>query len=236
MSDIMMLQLPPFLRRSSVLGCTIALAANCIQAAPVETFQPARDQAFDQRGWQPVESTAASTRPGEAMAGSQASTPLQTAVSAPAAPSGTERSVVSAGDPQPGSPGLRAGDGSLDAPATHTAASLSARPDAAAPLPLASSPAVPSLDAKPAVVVYRLQGGLPIEAQLMAWAKPVHWTVLWNLPPDANWIVPGDMDFGTDFEDAIAQVVRILASNGADIRGHGHRLTRTFVIQPAGNL
>ncbi|MDN7465826.1 TcpQ domain-containing protein [Burkholderia gladioli] len=82
---------------------------------------------------------------------------------------------------------------------------------------------------------YRLEAGLSIQDQLMAWCKRAGWKLLWNLPPDDNWIVPGARDYGTDFEQAISTVVRTLASNGADIRGEGHRDNHTFVVRPGGN-
>jgi hypothetical protein len=68
----------------------------------------------------------------------------------------------------------------------------------------------------------------------MAWASRAGWKVLWNLPPDNNWIVPGDEDCGTNFEAAVQHVTESLAANGADIVGDSWRGNHTIVITQSG--
>jgi hypothetical protein len=81
---------------------------------------------------------------------------------------------------------------------------------------------------------FNLVAGEPLEAQLMAWAKRAGWKVLWNLPPDDNWIVPGDESCGADFESAIKRVIEELASNGADVVGDSWRGNHTIVVSQSG--
>jgi hypothetical protein len=81
---------------------------------------------------------------------------------------------------------------------------------------------------------FELVAGEPLEAQLMAWAARANWHVLWNLPQDNNWIVPGDKSYGSDFEAAVQHVIESLAENGADIVGDSWRENHTIVITQSG--
>lgn len=81
---------------------------------------------------------------------------------------------------------------------------------------------------------FELVAGTPLEGQLFAWAKKAGWTVLWNLPDDNNWIVPGGGSYGTDFETAVKRVIEDLAGNGADIVGDSWRGNHTIVISQSG--
>jgi len=79
---------------------------------------------------------------------------------------------------------------------------------------------------------YALAAGESGEAQLLAWAKRAGWTVLWNVQ-DA-WIVPGNKEYGNDFETAVKQVTEDLAANGADVLGDSWRGNHTIIITQNG--
>ncbi len=223
---------------ASLLGAAAAIAA------PVDHFQPAatgNQAAFDPRGWQPVDTTistpvsrlsdprtvdlsesSALTRTGR-VAMPVASAPSLDATTLPPATNALDHVPPTATGVATSSTVVPAG--SLG-PSEHMVAG--ARSDATLPPP----------QAQPVGGVgdtYRLEAGLPIQDQLVAWCKRAGWTLLWNLPPDENWIVPGTKDYGTDFEHAISTVVRTLARNGADIRGQGHRDNHIFIVRPGGN-
>jgi hypothetical protein len=100
-----------------------------------------------------------------------------------------------------------------------------------------SAPAISPSDAGTPVTEkqpFSLVAGEPLESQLMVWARRAGWKVLWNLPEDNNWIVPGDEVCGTDFEAAVSHVVDELASNGADVVGDSWRGNHTIVITQSG--
>lgn len=81
-------------------------------------------------------------------------------------------------------------------------------------------------------VSFALVAGESVESQLLAWAKRAQWNVLWSVQ-DA-WVVPGNKDYGTDFESAVQRVTEDLAVNGADILGDSWRGNRTIVITQNG--
>ncbi|TDF64887.1 toxin co-regulated pilus biosynthesis Q family protein [Cupriavidus sp. L7L] len=95
----------------------------------------------------------------------------------------------------------------------------------------ASTPAVPSV-APAAGAVFRLVKGEALQQQLQNWANRAGWTVTWNVPD--GWIVPGDKDYGSDFESAVKRVVEELANNGADVVGDSWRGNRTVIISQNG--
>lgn len=80
--------------------------------------------------------------------------------------------------------------------------------------------------------VFRLVKGQALQQQLQSWAARAGWTVAWNVPD--GWIVPGDKDYGSDFEGAVKRVVEELASNGADVVGDSWRGNRTVIISQNG--
>lgn len=80
--------------------------------------------------------------------------------------------------------------------------------------------------------VYRLVKGEPLQQQLEKWAARAGWTMAWSVPD--GWIVPGDKDYGSDFESAVKRVVEELASNGADVVGDSWRGNRTVIISQNG--
>ncbi len=94
-------------------------------------------------------------------------------------------------------------------------------PAASASLPPASPP-----------VSFALVAGESVESQLLAWAKRAKWNVLWSVQ-DA-WVVPGNKDYGTDFESAVKSVTEDLAGNGADILGDSWRGNNMIVITQNG--
>jgi hypothetical protein len=94
----------------------------------------------------------------------------------------------------------------------------------------ASGP-VPKLPTPPKPT-FTLVAGQSLEHQLQDWAKWAGWTVVWNEPHD--WLVPGAATFGTNFQQAVEQVVMALAKNGADVRADVYPPNRTIVIHPAG--
>jgi len=113
--------------------------------------------------------------------------------------------------------------------ANHPTLAGSSRAAIAAP---AITPAAATAVAPVVGDVYRLVKGEPLQQQLQKWAARAGWTVAWNVPD--GWIVPGDKDYGGDFEGAIQRVVEELASNGADVVGDGWRGNRTVIISQNG--
>lgn len=110
--------------------------------------------------------------------------------------------------------------------ASPAAATASAQPSTqgAAAVPPSAAPVVG--------VVFRLVKGEPLQQQLQHWAARAGWTVAWNIPD--GWIVPGNKDYGSDFEGAVKRVVEELASNGADVVGDSWRGNRTVIISQNG--
>ncbi len=104
-------------------------------------------------------------------------------------------------------------------------------PSVAAAPNKASTPAVPSV-APTVSAVFRLVKGEAVQQQLQNWANRAGWTVAWNVPD--GWIVPGDKDYGSDFESAVKRVVEELANNGADVVGDSWRGNRTVIISQNG--
>ncbi|WP_258874765.1 toxin co-regulated pilus biosynthesis Q family protein [Cupriavidus taiwanensis] len=104
-------------------------------------------------------------------------------------------------------------------------------PSAGAAPSKASTPAVPNT-APAAGAVFRLVKGEALQQQLQNWASRAGWTVAWNVPD--GWIVPGDKDYGSDFESAVKRVVEELANNGADVVGDSWRGNRTVIISQNG--
>ncbi|MCO4865660.1 MULTISPECIES: toxin co-regulated pilus biosynthesis Q family protein [Cupriavidus] len=104
-------------------------------------------------------------------------------------------------------------------------------PSAGAAPSKASTPAVPNI-APAAGAVFRLVKGEALQQQLQNWASRAGWTVAWNVPD--GWIVPGDKDYGSDFESAVKRVVEELANNGADVVGDSWRGNRTVIISQNG--
>ncbi|MCY1200695.1 Toxin co-regulated pilus biosynthesis protein Q [compost metagenome] len=95
----------------------------------------------------------------------------------------------------------------------------------------ASTPAGPN-GAPTVGAVFRLVKGEALQQQLQNWANRAGWTVAWNVPD--GWIVPGDKDYGSDFESAVKRVVEELANNGADVVGDSWRGNRTVIISQNG--
>lgn len=80
--------------------------------------------------------------------------------------------------------------------------------------------------------MFRLVKGELLQLQLQKWAALANWTISWNVPD--SWIVPGDRDYGGDFEAAVQRVVEELATNGADVVGDSWRGNRTIIITQNG--
>lgn len=95
-------------------------------------------------------------------------------------------------------------------------------------LPISANP---SLSTAPAGM-FRLVKGELLQLQLQKWAALANWTISWNVPD--SWIVPGDRDYGGDFEAAVQRVVEELATNGADVVGDSWRGNRTIIITQNG--
>lgn len=79
---------------------------------------------------------------------------------------------------------------------------------------------------------YDLSAGESLESQLSDWAKRAGWSVTWNTSDD--WIVPHSSSYGSDFQQAITQVINQMESNGADVRGDIWTGNHTVVIDRAG--
>jgi hypothetical protein len=109
------------------------------------------------------------------------------------------------------------------APAASTSvAAIAAAPAASAPV---AAPAAPSQ--------WVIHKGETISSALKSWAKAAGWVVEWSLPKD--WDAPQTTSFSGSFEQALAQVVKALAANGADIRVVIHSANQTAVVRSAGN-
>ncbi|MBP0633134.1 MULTISPECIES: toxin co-regulated pilus biosynthesis Q family protein [unclassified Cupriavidus] len=127
---------------------------------------------------------------------------------------------------------LQAPHGAKAAKAAGSPTLLAANtPSAGAAPSMASTPAVP-ITAPAAGAVFRLVKGEALQQQLQNWASRAGWTVAWNVPD--GWIVPGDKDYGSDFESAVKRVVEELANNGADVVGDSWRGNRTVIISQNG--
>ncbi|MEX3917913.1 toxin co-regulated pilus biosynthesis Q family protein [Paraburkholderia sp. BR10872] len=98
--------------------------------------------------------------------------------------------------------------------------------------PEAPAAQLPGPEAAPSAETYVLLGGQSLETQLMGWAKRAGWSVSWNTADD--WIVPHDLSYHSNFEDAINSVFTQLASNGADVRADIWRGNKAVVVDKAG--
>ncbi|WP_244104410.1 TcpQ domain-containing protein [Burkholderia gladioli] len=223
---------------ANLLGAATAIAA------PVDHFQPAatgNQAAFDPQGWQPVDTTISTpvSRPSDPRAVDPSASSALTSTGREAtpvaiAPGSGATTLAPATNALGDTP--RTANGMATSSTVVPAASLGPSEHVVAGARSDSTLGPPQ--AQPVEGVgdtYRLEAGLPIQDQLVAWCKRAGWTLLWNLPPDENWIVPGTKDYGSDFEHAISTVVRTLARNGADIRGQGHRDNHIFIVRPGGN-
>ncbi|MBP0623427.1 toxin co-regulated pilus biosynthesis Q family protein [Cupriavidus consociatus] len=126
---------------------------------------------------------------------------------------------------------LQAPHGAKTAKAAVSPTLLAANTPSASAAPSLTSTAVPNV-APAAGAVFRLVKGEALQQQLQNWASRAGWTVAWNVPD--GWIVPGDKDYGSDFESAVKRVVEELANNGADVVGDSWRGNRTVIISQNG--
>ncbi|MDT8840225.1 TcpQ domain-containing protein [Paraburkholderia fungorum] len=104
------------------------------------------------------------------------------------------------------------------------------------PQPIQIAPAMPV--ATPAVVPenlqpFELKAGLPLEDQILEWARRSHWAVLWNIP--GNWTAPNNASFGGSFEQAAIQVFDQMGDNGADIWVDVWEGNNTIIVTPTGS-
>ncbi|WP_321816711.1 MULTISPECIES: toxin co-regulated pilus biosynthesis Q family protein [unclassified Paraburkholderia] len=105
--------------------------------------------------------------------------------------------------------------------------------DALATESVSTTPTISGDDyASGAPITFTLVSGESLERQLAGWAKRAGWTVTWNTPED--WIVPHASSFGSDFQQAITEVINQMESNGADVRGDIWTGNHTVVIDRAG--
>lgn len=120
-------------------------------------------------------------------------------------------------------------------PGEHTANQGSRVPDANSQ-PTQTAPAMPVVT--PAVVPenaqpFELKAGLPLEDQILEWARRSHWAVLWNIP--GNWTAPNNASFGGSFEQAAIQVFDQMGDNGADIWVDVWEGNNTIIVTPTGS-
>lgn len=103
----------------------------------------------------------------------------------------------------------------------------------AAPPPMPKPPAAPP-PAPPPVPqpTWTLAASEPIRAQVEAWGSRAGWTVQWT--GARNWLVPVTTTFRGPFKDALSQVVRAAASQGADIRARFYDANTTVTITSPG--
>nr|WP_311530338.1 TcpQ domain-containing protein [uncultured Ralstonia sp.] len=153
--------------------------------------------------------------------------------------SGDGWQLLSAGESMPKAPTKKSVPASKQAAAptaSKQAAGSSTEPSTAASkvaltetTPAAVSASTPPVSAP---TTFSLVAGESVESQLLAWAKRAKWNVLWSVQ-DA-WVVPGNKDYGTDFESAVKSVTEDLAGNGADILGDSWRGNNMIVITQNG--
>ncbi|WP_410199458.1 TcpQ domain-containing protein [Burkholderia cenocepacia] len=147
---------------------------------------------------------------------------------APVAPAGTA-SIPSA----VASSGAAVPPLSSDAARTSVAADVASNVAPAGSLSPSETVIAAPLADVPVKPLHHLIGGVSLESQLREWAKSDGWSLSWNVGPD--WIVPNDGDYAGDFPEAATKVLEDLAANGADVRGDGYLVNRTFVVHEAGN-
>lgn len=105
---------------------------------------------------------------------------------------------------------------------------------ASAPAPAAAGAAVaPAPAAQTMPSQWVIHKGETISSALKSWAKTAGWVVEWNLQKD--WDAPQNTSFSGSFEQALAQAVKALAANGADIRVVIHSANQIAVVRAAGN-
>jgi len=63
---------------------------------------------------------------------------------------------------------------------------------------------------------WQLHKGVPVHAQLQAWAERSGWTLHWQ--PKVSWLVAGDVELIGSFEDALKEVIESLFFEGKPIR------------------
>jgi len=76
---------------------------------------------------------------------------------------------------------------------------------------------------------WQLHKGVPVHAQLQAWAERSGWTLHWQ--PKVSWLVAGDVEWIGSFEDALKEVVEGLFFEGKPIRlvlWEGNRLAEVL--------
>lgn len=113
------------------------------------------------------------------------------------------------------------------------------------PLPAADLPIQPSVapmstattvnadaTALPIQPMWTLRAGDTIGRNLRAWADKAGWYVEWQLSKD--WVVPNTHSFSGSFPDAVENVVKTLADNGALIRARIFDGNKTVVISGPG--
>lgn len=114
---------------------------------------------------------------------------------------------------------------------------LPLRPLPTADLPIqaiagATSAATADAGALPIQPMWTLHAGDTIGRDLRAWADKAGWCVEWQLPKD--WVVPNNHSFAGSFPDAVENVVKTLADNGALIRARIYEGNKTVVISGPG--
>lgn len=98
-----------------------------------------------------------------------------------------------------------------DQPAQAVAPVVAATPVAPVVAKPANAPAI-----APTRTQWMLKAGQPIHAQLQAWALDAGWKLNWKMA--SSWIVPADVGFSGEFDDALERVVTALYGEGHAVR------------------
>lgn len=83
-----------------------------------------------------------------------------------------------------------------------------------------------------ATEVFTLKVGTFINRDLIAWGNEAGWSVVWNVPQ--KWVVPHTTHLNGSFKQAISEVIRALASNGANIHVKFHTGNNVALIYGSG--
>ena len=81
-------------------------------------------------------------------------------------------------------------------------------------------------------LIWSLQKGETIRAELGKWAKDADWSLVWRL--DKDWVIPSNSQFSGSFDTAASKVIETLASNGVLIHANFYSANKTLVVTGPG--
>ena len=103
-----------------------------------------------------------------------------------------------------------------------------------APAPTTASDILPKkLEGSVVQSAWDMTAGHTINQDLQSWARQSgNWSVIWQL--DRDWVIPASTRFNGEFQDAVSDAIKTLASNGAMVRAHIYEGNHTIVITGPG--